>query len=62
MKSFYIVEEETKDGSSDHDDEVVYVAMKDEFDEDEATTLVSCMNKNNRWIIGVRIWYSSDTM
>ena len=25
--------------------------MKGEFDEDEATTLVSCMNKNDRWII-----------
>ena len=25
--------------------------MKDDFDEDEATALVSCVNKNNRWII-----------
>ena len=25
--------------------------MKDEFDEDEATTLVTCVNKNDRWII-----------
>ena len=25
--------------------------MKDESDEDEATTLVSCVNKNDRWII-----------
>ena len=25
--------------------------MKDKFDEDEATALVSCVNKNERWII-----------
>ena len=25
--------------------------MKDESDEDEAPTLVSCVNKNDRWII-----------
>ena len=25
--------------------------MKDEFDEDVASTLVSCVNKNDRWII-----------
>ena len=25
--------------------------MKDESDEDEETTLVSCVNKNDRWII-----------
>ena len=25
--------------------------MKDDSDEDEATTLVSCVNKNERWII-----------
>ena len=25
--------------------------MKDEFDEDEATALVSFLNKNDRWII-----------
>ena len=30
---------------------MVYVAMKDEFDEDEATTLLTCVNKNNKWII-----------
>ena len=50
-KSCYIAEEETKIGSDDHDDEVVYVAMKDDSNEDEAITLVSCVNKNNRWII-----------
>ena len=25
--------------------------MNDESDEDEATTLVTCMNKNDKWII-----------
>jgi hypothetical protein len=25
--------------------------MKDESDEDEATTLVTCVNKNDKWII-----------
>ena len=50
-KSCYIAEEEIKDGSDNHDDEVVYVAMKDESNEDEATALVSCVNKNERWII-----------
>ena len=50
-KSCYIAEKKTKDGFEDHDDEVVYVTMKDESDEDEATALVSCVNKNDRWII-----------
>ena len=46
-KRCYIVEQDL----DDNDDEVVYVAMKDESDEDEATTLVTCMNKNDKWII-----------
>ena len=46
-KKCYIVEED----SDENDDEVVYVAMKDESDEDEATTLVTCVNKNDKWII-----------
>ena len=25
--------------------------MKDEFDEDEATALMTCVNKNDKWII-----------
>ena len=50
-KSCYIVEDETRDGSDDHDDEVVYVVMKDDYDEDEATALVSYVNKSDRWII-----------
>ena len=29
----------------------MYITIKDESDEDEATALVSCMNKNDRWII-----------
>ena len=47
-KKCYIYEED----SDENDDEVVYVAMKDESDEDEATTLVTYMNKNDKWIIG----------
>ena len=27
------------------------MALKDESDEDEAKTLVTCMNKNDKWII-----------
>ena len=29
----------------------MYVAMKDESDEDDATALMTCVNKNNKWII-----------
>ena len=50
-KSCYITEEETKDGFDDNDDELLYVAMKDVSDEDEATALVSYVNKNDRLII-----------
>ena len=46
-KRCYIVEEY----SDENDDEVVYVAMKDEPDEDEVTTLVTYMNNNDKWII-----------
>ena len=49
-KSCYIVEEETRDESDEHDDEV-YVAMKEKFDEDEATALVTFVNMNDRQII-----------
>ena len=41
-KRCYIVEED-----SDENDYVVYVAVKDESDENEATTLVTYMNKND---------------
>ena len=47
-KSCYIADEQESD---ENDDEVVYVAMKDEYNEDEATTLMTCVNKNDRWII-----------
>ena len=40
-KRFYIVEEYF----DENDYEVVYVAMKDESDEDEETTLVTCITK-----------------
>ena len=30
------------------------MAMKDESNEDEATALVTCMNKNDKWIIDIR--------
>ena len=49
-KSCYIIEEETKDGFDDHDDKVVYVAMKDDSDENEATALESSVNKNEKWM------------
>ena len=41
----------SKEKFDDNDDEVVYVAMKDQFDEEDPITLVTCMNKNDRWII-----------
>ena len=34
--------------SNENDDEVVYAAMKDESNEDEATTFVTCVNKNEK--------------
>ena len=33
-----------------HEIEVVYVAMKDDFDED-TTALISYVNKDDKWII-----------
>lgn len=50
-KSYYIVEEETGDGSNDHDDEVVYVAIKDESNEDEASIVVSYVNNSDKQIV-----------
>ena len=46
--SCYIADEQDFD---ENDDEVVYVAMKDEFDEDEETALMTCVNKNDKWMI-----------
>ena len=40
-KRCYVIEED----SNENDDEVVYVAMKDESNEDETTTLVTYVNK-----------------
>ena len=45
-KSCYIADEQEFD---ENNDEVVYVAMKDESDEDEATALMTCIGKNDRW-------------
>lgn len=36
---------------NDHDDKVLYVAMKDDSNSDEATALVSYVNKSDKWII-----------
>ena len=35
----------------ENDDEVVYVPMKDKSNEDEANTFMTCVNKNDKWII-----------
>ena len=51
-KYCYIDKQETRDESNEHDDEVVYVTINDESSEDEATALVSCMNKKDTQIIG----------
>ena len=49
-----MMEETTKTKENSHDDdEVVYVAMKDEFDEDEEIALMTCVNKNDKWIINI---------
>ena len=45
-KSCYIADEQDSD---ENDDEVVYVAMKDESNEDEATALMTCVNKNDKY-------------
>ena len=47
-KKCYITKE---DDSDEHDDEVVYAAIKEKSNEDEANALVTCVNKNDRWII-----------
>lgn len=50
-KSCYIIEEEIDNESTSNDDEVVYVAMKEDSNEDEKTSLISYVNKNDIWII-----------
>ena len=44
-KSCCIADEQDFD---ENDDELVYVAMKDESNEDEATALMTCVNKNEK--------------
>ena len=46
-KSCYISDEQDSD---ENDDEVIYVAMKDESNVDEAIALMTCVNKNDRWM------------
>ena len=43
-KRWYIVEED----SNENDDDIVYVAMKDDLDDGEAIAPVTCMIKNKR--------------
>ena len=50
-KSYYIAKEESNEESNDHEVRVFYITMKDEYNKDEATTLVSYVNKSDRWII-----------
>ena len=53
-KSCYITKETSSSESSDFEEvEVVYVAMKDDSNFDEATTLISYVNKNDKWIIDI---------
>ena len=48
---FNILEEKTDNEFESNDDEVVYFSMKEEFDEDEKTTLISYVNKSDLWVI-----------
>ena len=50
-KSCYVAKERTKRESKSNDDEVFYIAMKEDFDEDEKTILIYYVNKSDRWII-----------
>ena len=50
-KYCYSVEEKTDNESKINDDEIFYVAMKEDYDEDYKTTLISYVNKSDRWII-----------
>ena len=50
-KLCYIVEEETNNESDSNDEEVFYVDMKEDPNEDEKTTLISYVSKGDRWII-----------
>ena len=51
-KSCYIAEKDSDDESRNSEEiEVIYVALKDDFDDDNATALISYVNKNDKWII-----------
>lgn len=51
-KSCYTSKEDTNDESDkSNKEEVLYVIIKDDSNEDDATALVSCVNKNDRWVI-----------
>ena len=45
-----MVEEEIDIEYESNNEEVVYIAMKEYFDEDEKTYLISYVNKSDRWI------------
>ena len=50
-KSYYTNKEETDNNFDENDEEVVYVAMKDDSDKDEKIALISYLSKGDRWII-----------
>jgi hypothetical protein len=50
-KACYNSEEESNDESKDRDNELFYVSIKDDYDEDEEIALISYVNKSDRWII-----------
>ena len=51
-KSCYIVEKDSDDESRNSDEvQVVYVALKYDSNDDNATTLISYVNKNDKWIV-----------
>ena len=50
-KSYYISKEENDNEYESNDDAVIYVSMKDDFDENEKTALISYVNKSDRWIV-----------
>ena len=47
-KSCYIVEEETDTKSKSNDEEIVYIFMKENYDEDEKTKLISNVRKSHK--------------
>ena len=51
MKSCYIVEEETNSYFDSHDEEIVYVSMKDDSSEDEKIVLIPVVVCSNDVVI-----------